>query len=279
MHLDLHLHSTCSDGTLAPAAVVVAARAAGLGMIALADHDTTAGIGPAQAAAAREAAGEGGGAGPGIIPAIELTCRRDEAEVHLLGYGFRVDDPGLGELTAQAGRARRERMGAMVERLRELGVAIELGDVSGEAGCVSIGRMHLARTLVRLGRVPSLTEAFGRYIADGRPAYVPSSGPPVAESIAAVNAAGGLAVWAHPALEDARHFPTLAECGLAGVEALRPSLDPLASVELEQAARSAGLLVTGGSDWHGAPRPALGSWFVTERHVGALLQRLGVAIP
>ncbi len=86
-------------------------------------------------------------------------------------------------------------------------------------------------------------------------------------------------MWAHPALEDAAHFPGLAECGLTGIEALRPSLDPHASVELEQAARAAGLLVTGGSDWHGAPRPALGSWFVTERHVGAFLQRLGVPVP
>ncbi len=270
MHLDLHLHSTCSDGALAPAAVVAAARSAGLGMIALADHDTTAGI-----AAARAAAGEG----PGVLAAIEITCRRDGNEVHLLGYGFRLDDAGLAALTAAAGRARRERIGEIVERLRALGVAIEPADVTCEPECAAVGRMHVARALVRLGRASSLTEAFGRYIGDGRPAYVPGRGPPVAEAIGVVSRAGGLAVWAHPALEDAAHFPGLAECGLAGIEALRPSLDPHASVELEQAARAAGLLVTGGSDWHGAPRPALGSWFVTERHVGAFLQRLGVPAP
>ncbi len=270
MHLDLHLHSTCSDGALAPAAVVAAARSAGLGMIALADHDTTAGIAAAQAAA---------GQGPAVIAATEITCLRDGAEVHLLGYAFRPDDPGLAALTAAAGRLRWERMGEIVGRLRALGVAIDPADVACEPECASIGRMHLARALVRLGRVSSLTEAFGRYIGDGRPAHVPGRGPAVAEAIGVVSRAGGLAVWAHPSLEDAAHFPALAECGLAGIEALRPALDPHASVELEQAARAAGLLVTGGSDWHGAPRPPLGSWFVTEHHVGAFLQRLGVTVP
>jgi 3',5'-nucleoside bisphosphate phosphatase len=273
MHLDLHLHSTCSDGAVAPAAVVAAARKAGLGLIALADHDTTAGVAPARAAA------DAAGGGPGVVAAVELTCRLDGAEIHLLGYGFRTGDPGLAALTGAAGQGRRERMAEMVERLRGLGVAIAVGDVTGEAECVSIGRLHLARALVRLGRVGSITEAFGRYIADGGPAHVPGRGPPVAEAIAVVNAAGGLSVWAHPSLDDARHFPALAERGLGGIEALRPSLDPYASVELEQAARASDLVVTGGSDWHGAPRPALGSWFVTEHHVGAFLERLGVAVP
>ena len=271
MHLDLHLHSTCSDGSYPPAAVVAAARTAGLGMIALADHDTTAGIAPARAAA--------GGRGVGVLAAVELTCLLEGAEVHLLGYGFREGDPGLEGLTAAAGRARRARIAEMVERLARLGVAITVTDVTCEPECASIGRMHLARALVRLGAASSINEAFGRFIADGGPAHVPGRGPAVAEAIGAVNAAGGLAVWAHPTLEDMRHFPALAEQGLGGIEVLRPALDPHVSVELEQAARGAGLVVTGGSDWHGAPRPALGSWFVTERHVGAFLERLGVTVP
>ncbi len=270
MHLDLHLHSTCSDGAYAPAAVVAAARKAGLGMIALADHDTAAGVGAARAAA---------GDGFGILTGVELTCVLDGAEMHLLGYGFREDDPGLRALTDAAGRARRERMAEMVERLARLGVAITAADVTCEPECASVGRMHLARALVRLGAAASISDAFGRYIADRGPAHVPGRGPPAADAIAVVNAAGGLAVWAHPSPEDAGHFPALAAAGLAGVEALRPALDPHASVELEQAARGAGLVVTGGSDWHGAPRPALGSWFVTERHVGAFLERVGVPVP
>ena len=106
---------------------------------------------------------------------------------------------------------------------------------------------------------------------------MPSRGPAVVEAIAAIHRAGGCAVWAHPSLEDARKFGQLQAVGLAGVEALRPSLDPVDSSAMEQAARAAGLFVTGGSDWHGGARPALGSWFVTERHVGAFLERVGIA--
>ena len=271
MHLDLHVHSTCSDGSLAPAAVVAAARRAGLGMIALADHDTVAGVAPARAAAEAEP-------GCAVIPAVELTARLDAREVHLLGYGVRPDDAGLAALTADAARARRERMAALLERLREAGVAIAAADVTTEPECASIGRLHLARALVRLGKAGTIAEAFSRFIGDGAPCYVPSRGVTVEAAIATVAGAGGCAVWAHPAIEDARHFARLRERGLGGVEALRPSLDPHGSVQLEQAARAARLVVTGGSDWHGAARPALGAWYVTERHVGAFLERLGIPV-
>jgi len=270
MHLDLHVHSTCSDGALAPAAVVAAAGKAGLGMIALADHDTAAGVAPARAASAA--------AGCGVIAAIEITTRLDAREVHLLGYGFRDDDPGIARLTARAAASRRDRVTAIVERLQAQGVTITEADVRAEPECASIGRLHVARALVRLGRAGSVSDAFGRFIGDGAPSFVPSCGLDVTDAIAVVAAAGGCAVWAHPALDDARHFARLAERGLAGVEALRPSLDPHGSVELEQAARAARLVVTGGSDWHGASRPALGSWFVTEKHVGAFLERLGIGV-
>ena len=272
MHLDLHIHSTCSDGALAPAALAVAARRAGLGMIALADHDTAAGVAPARAAAATEG-------GPDVLSGIEITCRLDGREVHLLGYGFRDGEAGIVALTERAALARRERLSAMVERLRAAGVAIAVGDVTAEPECVSIGRLHLARALVRLGRAGSISDAFTRFIGTGASGFVPSRGPDVVDAIAQLGAAGGCAVWAHPAPEDASHFGRLKEAGLTGVEALRPSLDPYSSVELEQAARAVGLLVTGGSDWHGATRPALGSWFVTEHHVGAFLERLGITVP
>lgn len=269
MHLDLHLHSTCSDGALTPRDLVVAARKAGLGMIALADHDTVAGVEPARASAAAE--------GVAIVTAAEFTCQLDGAEIHLLGYGFRPADPGIASLAGRATLARRERMEAMVERLRGLGVTITVHDVKTEPECASIGRMHLARALVRLRAAGSISDAFNRFIGDRAPGSVPSRGPEVADAIGAVGAAGGCAVWAHPSLEDARRFARLKTYGLVGVEALRPSLDPVDSVALEQAARAEGLLATGGSDWHGGTRPALGSWFVTEHHVGAFLERLGIA--
>ena len=270
MHLDLHLHSTCSDGSLPPLEVVRAARRAGLGMIALADHDTVAGVATARAAAAERG-------GVGVIPAAEITCELDGAEVHLLGYAFRLDDPGIATLAGQAAESRRARLAAMLERLRALGVAVTAEDVRSEPECASIGRMHLARALVRLRVAGSITDAFGRFIGDRAPAFVPSRGPAVADAIAAIHAAGGCAVWAHPSLEDARKFGQLRAGGLAGVEALRPSLDPVSSSAMEEAARAEGLFVTGGSDWHGGARPALGSWFVTERHVGEFLERVGIA--
>jgi predicted metal-dependent phosphoesterase TrpH len=270
MHLDLHVHSTCSDGALAPADVVSAARRAGLGMIAIADHDTTAGVEPARARASALGA-------IAVLAAAELTCHLGQTEVHLLGYAIRDGDPGIAAIAGRASVARRERLAAMVERLRGLGVAITVEDVATEPECESVGRMHLARALVRLGAASSVSDAFGRFIGDRAPAYLPRGGPEVTEAIATVVAAGGCAVWAHPSLDDTRHFASLKACGLGGVEALRPALDPVSSIALEQAARDAGLVVTGGSDWHGGTRPALGSWFVTERHVGAFLERLGIA--
>ncbi|HVO34326.1 MAG TPA: PHP domain-containing protein [Gemmatimonadales bacterium] len=271
MHLDLHLHSTCSDGSLSPRDVVLAGRRAGLGMIALADHDTVAGVEPARAAAAAQG-------GIGVIPAAEFTCELDGAEVHLLGYALRADDPGIAAIARGAAEARRSRLAAMLERLRGLGVALTAEDVTAEPECVSIGRMHLARALVRHRVASSVSDAFTRFIGDRAPAFVPSRGPAVADAISAIDDAGGCAVWAHPSLEDARKFRQLKTWGLAGVEALRPSLDPVSSSAMEAMARAEGLFVTGGSDWHGGTRPALGSWFVTERHVGEFLERLGIPV-
>jgi predicted metal-dependent phosphoesterase TrpH len=268
MHLDLHLHSTCSDGSLPPREVVAAAGRAGLALIALADHDTAAGVEPARRAAA-----------PGpirVLAAAEFTCRLDGAELHLLGYAFRLGDPGIAALMARAVEARRSRLAAMLDRLRALGVAITVEDVSVEPECASVGRLHLARALVRRRVAGSVTDAFTRFIGERAPAFVPSDGCPVAEAIAAINEAGGCAVWAHPSLEDARKFGQLRAGGLAGVEALRPSLDPVSSSAMQESARAEGLFVTGGSDWHGGAHPALGSWYVTERHVGAFLERLGI---
>ena len=267
MHLDLHLHSTCSDGALAPEALAPAAHRAGLHAIALTDHDTTAGIARLAAAAVP--------LGLLVISAIELSCRAAGRDLHLLGYGIDPDHPALAGVTARLTELRRERLAEIVARLRALGVGIATGDVAAPAGNVSIGRPHVAAALVRLGAVGSVQEAFTRYLRDGGPAYVPAAGPDVADGIAAVHAAGGLAVWAHPDASDVIRFGALAAQGLDGVEALRPNVAPTASAAIEHAGREAGLLVTGGSDWHGAP-PALGAFYVTDRHVGALLERLGI---
>ena len=268
MRLDLHLHTTCSDGLLAPAALVAAANVGGLDAIAVTDHDTAAGVPAAWAAAAAEG-------GPRVIAGAELTCSLDGEEVHLLGYGIDPEHRAIDGFAERGAALRRERLAAMVERLRGLRVKVSVADVVVEQDCRSVGRPHLARALVALGVVPSFQEAFARYLADGQPGWIPSRGPDVTEGIAAVRAAGGLAVWAHPELGDAAKFARLADAGLAGVETLRPRCIPSESLALEAAAREAGLFFTGGSDWHGGP-PSLGTWYVTERHVGVLLERLGI---
>jgi predicted metal-dependent phosphoesterase TrpH len=267
VHLDLHLHTTCSDGAQPPEALVALARRAGLHAIAVTDHDTTAGVVPARRA--------GAGEGVTVIAGIELSCELDGRELHLLGYGVDPDDPGLRAVTERRAAMRKARIAEIVERLQGLGVAITTDDVRVPAANVSVGRPHVAEALVRLGAVRNFQEAFARYLGDRAPAAVPSRGPDVAAGIAAVAAAGGLSAWAHPDLDDALRFPRLKECGLDGIEALRPSLTPIASSALEVAAREAGLLVTGGSDWHGGP-PPLGTWYVTDRHVATLLERLGL---
>jgi predicted metal-dependent phosphoesterase TrpH len=268
MRLDLHTHTTCSDGTLTPAELVAAANAGGLDVVAVTDHDTAAGVEPARAAAA--AAG-----GPRVVAGTELTCSLGGDEVHLLGYGIAPGHAAIATFAARGAALRRERLAAMIERLNRLGIRIQVEEVEVPPDCAAVGRPHLARALVKRGAVGNFQDAFTRFLADGGPAWVPSRGPDLAEGIAAVRAAGGLSVWAHPALDDARRFAAARAMGLDGIETIRPRVEPASSLALEQAAREQGLLFTGGSDWHGAP-PALGAWYVTEKHVRGLLSRLGV---
>lgn len=239
-------------------------------MIAITDHDTAAGVEPARLAAAR----------PGplrVIAGIELSCTSDGADLHLLGYGVDPAHPGLVAAAAALASQRRERVAEIIARLGTLGVAIGVPDVVTPEGNAAVGRPHVAAALVRLGAVTTVPEAFGRWLRDGGPAHVPHRGPSPEEGIRTVREAGGLSVWAHPAPEDTRRFADLRALGLDGVEALRPSLSPASSAAMAQAARAAELFITGGSDWHGSARPALGSWYVTEKHVSELLARLGIA--
>jgi predicted metal-dependent phosphoesterase TrpH len=268
LHLDLHIHTTCSDGQMAPEQVVMQARKAGLHAIAITDHDTTSGLARAREEAARQ--------GVRFIAGTELSVSFQGAEMHLLGYGIAPENPAIGAITERLGRLRHERVGAIVDRLTALGVGITVADVATPVGNASIGRPHVAEALVKLGAVRHVQEAFSRFLADGGPAWIPSRGPDVADAIAAIHDAGGLSVWAHPSMDDATRFPKLRALGLDGVEVLRPGLQPVTSSALEHAARDAGLVSSGGSDWHGGS-PPLGSWYVTHRHVGALLERLGIS--
>jgi predicted metal-dependent phosphoesterase TrpH len=245
---DLHVHSTASDGTDDPAEVMRRAAAVGLDVVALTDHDTTAGHAAARAAL------------PGsliMLPGMELSSELAGRSVHLLTYLF---DPGYPELAAETARIRDDRVlraQAMVRRLGELGAAVTWAQVAAIAGDSVVGRPHIARAMVEAGLVDDPAAAFTKdWIADGGRAYVEKYALPPARAISLVRAAGGVTVLAHPRagrdweLSD-EQIADLAAVGLAGVEVWHPDHDPAERTALLALATDLALIPTGGSDDHG----------------------------
>jgi 3',5'-nucleoside bisphosphate phosphatase len=194
LRVDLHIHSTASDGSLSPRAVVQAGRSGGLDVIALADHDTIAGVADAMAAA------EGS---VHVIPALEVSTHFEGAEVHVLGYNVDPTSPILTSFGVRASSRREERMRDMLDRLAGLDIEVAFDDVLAAAGTrpESIGRPHLARAMVNHGHVRTVADAFDLYIGDEGPAFVPTRLATPAEAITLIHEAGGVAVWAHPRLD------------------------------------------------------------------------------
>jgi 3',5'-nucleoside bisphosphate phosphatase len=270
VRVDLHLHSTASDGSLSPAALVLAAHGGGLHVIALTDHDTSDGVAEARSA---------GRAGVHVIPAIEMSTMHRGSELHLLGYYIDHTSGRMRSYSQSAASRREERMHGMIERLAGLGISIEFSDVlrGVDADTRTLGRPHLARALVERGHVPTMSEAFERYIGDGGPAYLPVQLLSSEDAIMLVHAAGGLAVWAHPRVDDVeRQIDTLREYGIDGIECYRPRCPPAESMKLERVAHERDLLVTGGSDWHGSWHGPLGEFSVGRDEVGEFLERGGI---
>jgi predicted metal-dependent phosphoesterase TrpH len=272
MKLDLHVHSTASDGACDPREVVSRASRSGLDVISITDHDTTAGLGSALEAAANLRLH--------IIPGIEMSSTHEDREYHILGYFVDPDAPALKahERTALDGRERR--MIEMVERLRGQGLLITYDEVLEAAGPErsSIARPHLARVLVEHGYASSTPDAFNRLIGDSHPAHVPTRLATPAEAIQIILDSGGIPVWAHPP-NAARHrlLPEFVREGLLGVEVYRPRSRPDHIVGLEQAAKAHDLIVTGGSDWHTPDAGSeLGAFHVTEEEVAGLLEAGGM---
>ena len=243
LFVDLQVHSTASDGALSPTRVVEAARDAKLYAIALTDHDTVDGVAEATAAGAEF--------GVRLIAGVELSSHFDDDELHLLGLHLSNQDAMRSALRGlQAGRV--ERAVRIVEVLNKHSIPVTMDAVLAEADKGAVGRPHVARAMVAGGWVRDFREAFDRWIGFGRPAYMAKERFDVADAIALVHQAGGLAVWAHPG-ESAT--PTrilrLADMGLDAVEVLHPSHPPSLSQRLFDNTEKAGLLPSGGSDWHG----------------------------
>jgi predicted metal-dependent phosphoesterase TrpH len=242
--VDLHCHSTASDGECVPAEVARRARAAGLAAIALTDHDTTAGV--------AEATREGAALGVRVVCGCEFSTRAPWGELHLLGYFL---DPESSELQAflVETRAARERRGElMVTKLQDLGVDIELADVAAQAGGGAVGRPHVARALVERGVSADINEAFERYLGRGRVAFVEKPLPSLERVTALVHEVGGIAVAAHlgdhGTEKQVRQFQ---EQGLDGIEVRHPSHSAATEARLTGLAERLGLAISGGSDWHG----------------------------
>jgi predicted metal-dependent phosphoesterase TrpH len=245
--IDLHMHTTASDGRSTPEGLIAEAAGKGLRVVAVTDHDTTAGVGPA-AAAAREA---------GLIchTGIEITAVADGRDVHMLGYGL---DPASTELQGFLGAQRedrRRRLTLIADRLRELGVPIDLDRAVADAGRLagrSMGRPMAAAALVAAGHVADLREAFDRYLADGRPAFVERRGASPSDVIGIITRAGGIASMAHPGKTGRDELITsMVDAGLQAIEVFHPDHDAVDTGRYQHLARSYGLLVTGGSDYHG----------------------------
>lgn len=255
---DLHIHTTFSDGTYTPAEVISLARRSGLAAVALTDHDTFAAIAEARAAAI--------GTNVEIVAGVEISAERHGKELHLLGYFFRTDD---GALATALGRLRRERIARfreMIERLRGCGVSLDEEDVREQLDGKVLGRRHLAALLVKARKAGSVREAFLRYLGDKGRIAVPKVRLPVAEAIALVRAAGGVAAWAHPAYDGIRETLTdLRRLGLQALEVEYPAHRRSRVRELRLLAKELGLAVTGGSDCHGPGHPnrTVGAWGIS----------------
>ena len=243
-YVDLHAHSTASDGSKAPAAVVSAAHAAGLTAIALTDHDTMAGVDEAVEAGRR--------LGLRVVPGVELSAMNADKEVHLLG--LHIDRPGAIDDALRTFRhSRLERAEQMIAKLNAIGVPLSLQSVLEQAAGGAVGRPHLARALIEEGWARDSRDAFDRYLGAGRPAYVPKLRLSVAEAISLVHEGGGLAVLAHPGPDGRRDLiERYVSWGLDGLEVRHPGHNGEDIARLGALTEFFRLVPSGGSDWHGA---------------------------
>lgn len=254
--IDLHAHTTASDGTLAPAELVALAARSGLTVLAITDHDTTDAVAAARAA--------GADVGVRIIAGVEMSTEDERGEHDILGYFVDVDDPSFQALLGSIRDHRRERAVAIVDRLRAAGAPIHMDDVFALSDGGAIGRPHVARALVAAGWAEDVGDAFGRYLGRGRSAHVPRHRQSPAEACAAIRGAGGVPVLAHPTppsnpWSDPKRLRTmlgpLADAGLGGLECYYTGYTARVSRWLVVLAEHFGLVPSGGSDFHGPHRP------------------------
>jgi predicted metal-dependent phosphoesterase TrpH len=262
--IDLHIHTTASDGQYAPSEVVRLARALGLAAIAITDHDTTDGIEEALTAA--------DGTTLQVIPGVEISTDIPRSEVHILGYYVAYGERSFQATLALFRESRLNRAQRMLAKLARIGLPLDWRRVRQIAGSATVGRPHIARAMLEKGYVGSIDEAFDRYINRNGPAYVERMKVSPREAVQLILEAGGIPVLAHPIYES-HLVPELARHGLAGVEAYYMGYTPDETRFLVDLATKHGLLVTGGSDFHGEevqPEHLLGGVMVPQTAVSSL---------
>lgn len=248
-HIDLHLHTTYSDGTLTPVEVVEAAAARGVTLLAITDHDEVDGVAPAQTCARR--------CGVTVVSGVEINTEVGKEDIHILGYGFPPDSPVLRDGLSLLRASRLTRLHRMLERLESIGYPLDAGRVLEIAGQGSVGRPHIARALLDAGYVVSVADAFDRLIGNRCPAYVPRASLSPEAAIEMIHRAGGLTSLAHPGKlgDPVRFIKRLKTAGLDALEAYH-SDHSLATMErMVKWARQYELVLTGGTDSHGPGGP------------------------
>lgn len=253
MSIDLHVHSTYSDGTLRPAELVELALGKGLTALSITDHDTTEGTAEALEAAGRTSLE--------VVPGIELSVVDNDRHLHLLGYYIDPDNSEMKTALADIQAARRTRNGRIIEKLRALRLDVSMAEVEAKSAVGQTGRPHIAQVLVDRKIARSMEDAFARFLKRGAVAYVPRLVLDAGRAIMLIREAGGIAVLAHPGTIDSslRTIPEIVEqlaaAGLGGIEAYYPVHSARNQKQLSALASRYGLVVTGGSDYHGDIRP------------------------
>ncbi len=253
-YIDLHVHSTASDGSLSPVKIIQAADKANLRAIAITDHDTIDG--------SVEALQHQHSSGVEILPGVEISASFESGAMHILGYLIRLDDVSLRGVLKVLQKARASRNLQIIERLQGLGVDISYDEILKASGGGQVGRPHIAHVLVQKGIVQNIDNAFNKLLRKGSPAYAEKYRLLPVEAIEAISGAGGVPVLAHPFTLNAktegdleRVLVELKQAGLKGVEAYCPGHGPELTAMYERLADHHGLLVTGGTDFHGALKP------------------------
>ena len=271
MKVDLHIHSYLSDGKYSPTAIVEHAARHKLDIISLTDHDTTDGLQEAKRAVHIQGSIT-------LIAGVELSTYLNDDELHILGYGIRETHPGLKQLLANAQNNRKMRVCRILECLQHVGIQLTIEDVKNGYSTVSLGRMHIARLLIKRGHVRTIREAFDRYLSYETNVIEQSPNDFVSSqcAIEIILEAGGIPVFAHPTITlFDRHIDVLIDAGLQGVEVFKGTRSSIEEYYFETVGKDKGLLATGGSDWHGHHHTQhLGNFYVDSERIQPFLHAI-----